>query len=280
MWQIAVFSAPVFGGTLGAFTVGKETSYVLAILSTFRHRRLLNRLRSIAFWLVPLVLSGCQSLVSEGQNTEGTRLFQQGNYQAALQRFQQAAASNPNDPDSYYNLASTYHQLGRIESRAEYLKQAENYYNQCLDHAPDHVDCHRNLAVMLAEQGRSTEAFRLLQRWVDGSPTVADARVELARLYEDYGDASQARSQLQSAVAIDPRNSRALAALGRLYEQAGEQAQALAVYERSLGINPVQADLAQRAGALRVALAPRGGVPTPAVPPTRTVTAPTPGLWR
>jgi len=59
---------------------------------------------------------GC-SMVSNTQNSEGVRMFDQAYYQGAQQRFVQAIQSDPNNPDGYYNLARTMHQLGKLHNQ-------------------------------------------------------------------------------------------------------------------------------------------------------------------
>jgi len=214
-------------------------------------------------------------LAAKGQNAEGVRLFQQAYYQGALQRFQQAVQTNPNDADGYYNLARTHHQLGKLHQTKADLDQAESYYNQCLDRNHDHQDCHRGLAVLLNDQGRSAEAFRLVEGWAERSPAIAGPKIELARLHEEAGHPDAARQYLVEAVAADPNNAKALAALGKLREQAGNASQALADYQRSLSINRFQPLVAARVASLQNTLlatpgnTPPGGtrmVNTPATP--------------
>ncbi|HPP54236.1 MAG TPA: tetratricopeptide repeat protein, partial [Thermoguttaceae bacterium] len=112
-------------------------------------------------WLACLGLAGCGSVASRGINAEGVRLFQQSRYDEALQQFQKAVYLDPKDADGYYNLAATYHRLGVLNQRPSDLKQAEHYYHMCLDQNPDHRECYRGLAVLLIEQGKGEEAFRL-----------------------------------------------------------------------------------------------------------------------
>ena len=109
-----------------------------------------------------LFASGC-GVMAHGQNADGVRLYQTGQYQAALPKFEKAIASNPANADGYYNLASTYHRLAKLSNQTGNWKLAEDTYNLCLDHDPNHRDCHRALAVLLSEQQRSEEAFRLLE---------------------------------------------------------------------------------------------------------------------
>ena len=131
-----------------------------------------------------LAISGCQ-YAATGHNIEGKKLYGQGQYGLALQRFQQAIAANPNDADAYYNMGAAYHQLGRQTQNQAYLSQAENLYLQALQRNPVHVDSYRGRAVLMAETGRKQQAAEMLQGWVMQNQQSADARVELARFYQE-----------------------------------------------------------------------------------------------
>jgi tetratricopeptide (TPR) repeat protein len=203
--------------------------------------------------LLACSLCGC-TLLAHGQNADGVRLVRQGFHQAAIERFQQAIASDPQNPDGYYNLAAAYHRLARISGNPEHWEQAESYYNQCKDRDPNHQDCYRGLAVLLVQRGRKDEAFRLLETWSERYPTSPTPKIELARLYEEMADRETAREYLYDALSVDPYNARALAALGRLHEQDGNMAQALADYQRSLAHDRFQPELAARVAALTAAL--------------------------
>jgi len=200
--------------------------------------------------MLPL-LCGCGEFAAQGRNAEGVRLFQQARYQDAMREFQEASYDDPRDADAYYNLAATYHAIGRAERRKSDLDQAECYYNQCLDRNPNHTDCYRGLAVLLAEQGRRDDAFRLVEGWVQRQPALADAKIELARLNDEFGNRQAAQDQLQEAIAWDPNNPRAWAALGKIREDAGDKAQALANYRRSLLQDDRQPYVASRVSALQ-----------------------------
>lgn len=218
-----------------------------------------HRLMAGAALLIVSFLSalGCGSFASQGINAEGVRLFDQSRYQESIRQFQQAVFSDPNNADAYYNLASAYHRLGTVENRPADLVQAERYYNQCLDHAPDHRECYRGLAVLLSQQGRMTEAFRLLEGWVDRGPGSAEPKVELARLCEETGDRNAAKQHLIDALKADERNARALAALGRIREQLGETQEAMLAYQRSLTYDRFQPDVRNRLAAIQASTSPQ-----------------------
>ena len=186
-----------------------------------------------------LTAGGCQWAAS-GHNTTGTQLYEQGQYTAALQRFQKVIATDPQNADGYYNLAATTHRLGNQRQDQDMLAQAESLYNQCLDHDPNHLECHRGLAVLLVDTGRTDRAFALMKNWALQNPTNAEARIELARLYEESNDPQTAMKYLEDAVQKDANNPRAWLALARLRQQGGNLAQALQNYQQSLAINPAQ----------------------------------------
>lgn len=200
---------------------------------------------------------GCTS--STTYNADGVNAFRQGQTQAAVQDFQQAIAVNPQDADGYYNLGATYHYAGKQSGDRQQLAQAEQLYNRCLDLSPDNVDCHRALAVLLVETGRSDKAFTLLEGWANRNPRDADAKIELARMYEEFGDRITAEKNLTEAVALNPTNARAWAALGSLRERNGQLAQALSNYQQAYQVNPQNPELATRIAQLQQQLgAPAG----------------------
>jgi len=218
-------------------------------------------------------LAGCSNMTSHALNSEGVRLYQNGNYQQASQHFQRAIASSPKSANGYYNLASAMHKNGALYNRPDDLRQAEQLYNQCLEYDPNHTECYRGLAVLLTDMGRQDAAFRLLEGWSARSPKLADPQIELARLLEETQNAQQASNRLVEALAIEPHNSRALTALGRLREQSGDPGQALANYQRSLAINRFQPEIAARVASLQALGATAGPIITPPNQ-TRTVQQP------
>ncbi len=152
--------------------------------------------------------------------------------------------------------------MGRQEHCESDLKQAEEFYNECLDRDPNHVECYRGLAVLLAQEGRKDAAFRLVQGWVDRNPKSADAKVELARLYDEFGNRQAAKDCLVEAIEAQPDDVRALTALGKMRDDAGDKVQALANYQRSIGRDGRQPHVASRISMLQGrSAAPTSGAP-------------------
>ncbi len=216
---------------------------------------------------LPLMILGTTVLAigchapGTSQNIDGVRMFQQGQSQAAIQQFQQSLAANPMNADSYYNLAASYHYVGKQNGDPNALTQAESLYHQCLDLNPDHVACHRGLAVLLVDTNRPQSAFTLLERWAVRSPQIADSRIELARLHEEFGESEAAQRYLAEAIDVQPGNPRAWLALGKLREDQGQYAQALSNYQQAYYLNGNQPAVAQHMAALQQQLAAGGGTP-------------------
>ena len=222
----------------------------------------LSMYRFSGFTLIVLLvaLSGC-GMATTGQNMQGVRLYQQGQLYTAMEKFHAAMASNPNDANSYYNLASTLHRIGKTNNDPATLQQAEQLYNEGLNRDPNHTDCYRALAVLLVDTDRSDRAFVLLKNWALRAPQNADARIELARLYHEFGDTKTAEVQLQQALQLDQTNGRAWTAMAWLRESNGDYQQALANYQRAYTLNGGDPSLASRIAALNQATTNGGGTP-------------------
>ena len=228
----------------------------------FRHHRRPELTRTplgIILIAATAMMCGCQS--STTYNKRGVQQFQQGDYQSALDTFQNALAKNPNDADANYNLAATLHDWGRRGRDTNLLDQSESLYHRCLDLNGNHVECYRALAVLLVDTDRRDSAFTLLERWAQRSPSMAAPLVELARLNEEFGKDDSARQLLAQALDTDSSSSRAWAALGRLRENEGRYAQALTDYQHAYNLNRSNPGIPQQIASLqqRLARAPQSG---------------------
>ncbi len=229
---------------------GQETTQVGGRSRRERGFSLIWRLTLMLVAISPVLSSAGCHWGASGKNALGAQLHQQGQYTAALQQFQQVVTEDPTNPDGYYNLAATTHRLANQRNDESLFRNAEALYNQCLDHSPNHVECHRGLAVLLMDTARPDRAFTLLKNWAAQNPLSAEPRVELARLYEEAGEPNTALKYLEDAVQQDANNSRAWLALARLRENSGDLPQALQNYQRALALNNTQPMIGERISAL------------------------------
>ncbi|RIK75246.1 MAG: hypothetical protein DCC68_21565 [Planctomycetota bacterium] len=227
--------------------------------------------------LAVVAATGC-GVASYQNNSTGVQLFEQGNYDGAARRFQQAIADDPAFADGYYNLASTHHRLWKLRGTPNDAAQAEQLYRLSIDRDAEHREAYRGLATLMNEQGRSQEAFTLIDTWASRSTKPAEARVELAKLYQEYNDYASAQARLREAIEIDPRNARAFAELAQLQERIGDPTQALTNYTRSYDLNRAQPEVEQRIASLRSLQG--ASIFSPATTPTTRTASTPPALPR
>ncbi len=214
-----------------------------------------KRLANLAFVLMWIsIFAGC-NLAAQRQNRIGRQAFDTGQVAQAINRFQRALNLNPNNSDAYYNLASTYYQLGNQSQNQQWVGQAEQLYRQAIALNDQHVDAHRGLAALLVETKREKFAFDLVDDWRQRYPQSAEPLIEIARLYQEYGDNRRATDFLSDAVRLDTQNVRALKALGHVREAQGQLGLAYENYSRVLQLDGSQADVAQRVQQIATRLA-------------------------
>ncbi len=200
-----------------------------------------------------IITSGC-NLASNGDCLQGKRWFDAGNYNQALQRFQQALNKDPANPDAYYNIGAVYQRLATDTRNPNWLPHAENHFRQAIKLNDRHVEAHRALAVLLIQSNRQNHAFDLIRTWQQRHPESPEPLIELARLHQEYGDQQRAVQFLADAIGIDGRNFRAHKALGIIREQQGQYQLALDNFMRSYQSNSMQPDVAQKIATLQTRL--------------------------
>ena len=219
------------------------------------------RLSSIALCAVLLCSAGC-GIQANRHNMVGSQAFQQGQYNVAINEFQQALRTNAYSADAYYNLGASYAAMGKQGQNQDYLNQAEQLYRQAISLDGAHVEAHRGLAALLIETNREQHAFDLMEQWRQRQPGSTDPIVETARLYQEYGDTRRATDLLADALRINPSDVRSLRAMGHLREREGQTHLALDNYMRALQADPGQTDVAQRVTALQTQMASQPVPPT------------------
>ena len=219
-----------------------------------------------------LTASGC-NLGAQRHNTIGRQAYDQGQYAAAINEFQQALSLNPKNADALYNLGASYYLLGKQSNNPQWLRQSEQLYRQAIAFNDQHVDAHRGLASLLIETNQEKYAFDLINAWKNRYPTSTEPIVELARLYQEYGDNRRATDLLADALKLDSNNVRTLKAMGHLREVQGQTHLALDNYLRVLQIDGRQNDVAAKVASLQTQLAqlpiPNGSNNQPAADPSR-----------
>jgi tetratricopeptide (TPR) repeat protein len=202
-------------------------------------------------------VAGCTATTTEVRvhdySEDGLYLFQLGKYRDAGESFEAALALRPDDSTLLYNAGECADRLGDTA-------KAERFYRECLQLAPNLVECRHVLVVLLVRTGRRSEATQLVREWLAREPKLAAAYAEDGWLYHQAGDLPLAQARLQQALDLDPHDVRALTELGLVYEAMQRPDRALTLYERALERDPKQSDITNRVNFL---LAKGAGRPHP-----------------
>jgi tetratricopeptide (TPR) repeat protein len=201
----------------------------------------------VLFAIFVTIAGGCETDKQERfrqYNDDGVHLYQRGDIVGAKDQFEAALALGPKDANVLYNL-------GQCSDRLNQTRQAETYYQQCLELSANHADCRHAWAVLLYRSSRSNEADRMIEDWLTNQPQLAAAYAEDGWRLRHSGEFQLATGRFQQALHLDPRNQRALLELGQIYEQQQRPEFALTMYSRALDLNPQQPELKERINQLK-----------------------------
>lgn len=127
----------------------------------------------------------------------GDRRFQQQNYQAALEHYQQVAPTQIDNVSFYQALATCYRELNQLEA-------AINTYHQGLTHYPNEPTLYLALIVDLQNAGKLEEAIQVAAHAIQLFPNNVALKLENQRLlpliYQAPDDISVYRSRYAQAL--------------------------------------------------------------------------------
>lgn len=208
----------------------------------FHSRRLLLTV-IVAAWLLSapfaitraVYLRQTQSVQRQGRNAqliaEGAAALERGDASAARRLFEQAIASDPNNPALH-----TY--LGAIADGANDLETAERHFATASRLAPRSASARNNYGVILLRRGRSKEAAAEFEASLQLDPQQLTALVNLAQICFASGspDALRAARNLferAQRIAPDVQIARALVVTSL---RLGDRARAAASYREYLAL--------------------------------------------
>lgn len=117
--------------------------------------------------------------------------------------------------------------LGAEALRAGDADEALRRWKEAARLAPDYVNVHRNMALLLSSLGRVAEATRHLERYAALRPRNSEARFSLAQAYQTQGRLALALREWSAGLEIDPRDADARAQLATVLAGLGQRREAL-----------------------------------------------------
>ena len=197
---------------------------------------------------------------------EGVKLNQGGEFDAAIQKFTEAAGMVPNCHVCYYNIGASYARKAAAnpgESEA-LLTQAEENYKKSVDMKPDYADGWNALAAVYNQQKRfdlATEAGDKAAAAAGITPggaagAGAAGGGNAAAMYNqgvilwNQNKFAEARDRFEAATKADPKYGEAFYRLGMAHMNLGDMAKAVEAFEGYLQADPNGPHAAEAKGAI------------------------------
>lgn len=155
--------------------------------------------------------------------SQGRKLLDQGNTDAAIAAFQKAAAQDPKEGAVYLNLGAAYERANRTDD-------AISAYRKSVELDPKNVYAHNNLGVLLDQKGAYDQAIAAFENAVKSEPGNAMAKKNLdtakknkAALKERENEALRAEKEAQAK----PDDPQLAYNVSRIYAHYGKPEQAI-----------------------------------------------------
>ena len=163
----------------------------------------------------------------------GVKAANETNYPEALKAFMNARLFEPNNLDSYRNLAFVY-------LRMDSLDAVLRVYQQVLTIKPDDYETYVTMASLVNQRKEYERSAEYLQKAVAVAPDSAKPRIigELGIIYDTMGKGEQAMTMYQDALKMSPGNKDLLFNLGRLFLMRDDYPNAIAQLTEVLKQNP------------------------------------------
>ena len=206
----------------------------LLVLGASYVNRFVIATRPSPFVPTPTATRSPESFVTEAQE-----YFKQGKLLSAIDSYQQAILSNPNDPAVYVALAQTQVFAGKYEDAQTSAESAILLNN-------DSSMAHAVLAWSMGAQGDYIEAGNSMERALTLDPNNALAHAYYVEILVDSGSfdvIDKAIEESKIAVALAPNSLETHRARGYILEATGNYEEAIREYQLAIDMNPKIADL-------------------------------------
>ena len=178
----------------------------------------------LLFCVFALSVAGCGNQEAEENNTQGIALYEEGNYNQALQAFTKAVSLDKNNAGYLTNLGLTQIELGDYEQAAVSLAQA-------LDSEKNNPWVYRALGILAIKKERFEEAIAYFsnakERGADNAELLKDILQYEAEAKLLSGDLKGALSTIDEYIQADPASGVGHFLKGRTYLAGGDKEEAI-----------------------------------------------------
>ncbi|MBN1470707.1 MAG: tetratricopeptide repeat protein [Syntrophaceae bacterium] len=129
-------------------------------------------MKKYLFIIIVLIVCGCTSQNNNVQEllNEGTNLFQKGDYDAAIQKYNEALQIDSNNSVGYNLLGMAYRFKFNQTGTQEYKDKEIEFFKKAVTFDPKFWVAYKNLAASLYYQNRKKEAVPYLEKALELQP--------------------------------------------------------------------------------------------------------------
>ena len=146
-------------------------------------------------------------------------LFEQGQYDKALQQIDKAIKNSPNNPDFYSTKGVFLHRMNDIA-------HAIDAYQAAIRVAPDHTFSHYNLGLIYMKLNKVVQAIQEWEAVIHARPRDTDAIFNIAVALSHLGKSKQAVPFYEKVIELDPGHVQSHQNLGVIYRDEGNYVKA------------------------------------------------------
>ena len=194
----------------------------------------LGRVSEANIVLAPTTAANNDAKAAELRKTfdEGVGLSRGGNHDAAIEKFQAAAAMTPTCFDCYYNVGVAY--MAKKEE-----KQAEAAWQKALELKADYSEALNALSTLYNNQKRFDEAAAMSAKAAaGGGGGSADAVFNQGIILWNQGKIAEAKAKFEEAIKANPNLADAHYQLGMALLNEGKLPEAVASFETYVKLAP------------------------------------------
>lgn len=167
---------------------------------------------------------------------QGAHLSIRGKYEVALDYFQQATETHPDDPDTWHGLGSCYIGLDQPEKAIE-------AFNNAIAANPNNATAHFILAMYFKFLEQYQKEILLLLRVITLDPGNVKARFELASAYGQLNRTDEQIESFKEILALRPEHVPTLHQMGNTIGRIGRYDEALDLLLQASALDPDNAQI-------------------------------------
>jgi tetratricopeptide (TPR) repeat protein len=161
----------------------------------------------------------------------GTKAFNEGNYQRAIEIYRHVLKAAPAEPDALNGLGAALCRIG-------IYREAEQRLREAVTANHDSVEAHCNLGTLLRLIGNVEESEQALRRSLKLNPNYVAARSSLGWTLIAVGRLRDAKARFEKVLKQAPQHADALFGLGQIAKAEGRFTDAESLFRRTLDIDP------------------------------------------